>query len=134
MRKTRFSEPDDDPVSIYRDKQHSYSNDRTLNPSISGAEQDSACSTLEIDCTPDYLSQRFAELCIGDSLEVKSVRKPVVSRTSSIAKTPRLTSAKASATPKKLREPSKNRESVRHIESQLLCFLVFSCSENSLDI
>ncbi|KAF7805198.1 serine/threonine-protein kinase Nek2-like [Senna tora] len=113
MKRTRFLESEDDPAStIYRDKRHSFSNDRTLNPSISGAEQDSVCSTLEIDCTPDHLNQRLEELCIGDSLEMRSVRKPVVSRSSSIAKTPKLSSIKASATPKKSMEPSKNWESL----------------------
>ncbi|XP_028770652.1 serine/threonine-protein kinase Nek2 isoform X2 [Neltuma alba] len=111
MKKTRFLESEDDPVSIYRDKRHSFSNDLTLNPSISGAEQDSACSTLEIECTPDHLNQGLAELCVGDSLELKAVCKPVVSRTS-FTKAPRHTSVKASATSKKPVEPTKKRVSL----------------------
>ncbi|KAJ1385154.1 Serine/threonine-protein kinase, active site [Sesbania bispinosa] len=107
-KKTRFLKPEGHPVSISGDKWHSFSNDRTLNPSVSGAEQDSLCSTLEIDCTPE--NQRLAELCIGDSHDVKSIYKPAVSRTSSIAKTRRLTSSKASTTPKKSMEPSKSRK------------------------
>ncbi|KAF7817846.1 serine/threonine-protein kinase Nek2-like [Senna tora] len=114
LKKTRFLEPEVDSVSFYRDKHHSFCNDRTLNPSISGAEQDSVCSTLEIDCTPDYLNPRLAELCVGDSSEVKTIPKRVVSKTSSVAKTPRLTSSKASASPKKPMECSKNRDPVRH--------------------
>ncbi|KAK7391893.1 hypothetical protein VNO78_20316 [Psophocarpus tetragonolobus] len=108
MKKTRFLVPEDDPVSIYRDKRHSFCNDRTLNPSVSGADQDSVCSTLEIDCTPDPLNQRLAELRIRDSHEVKPIQKRVVSRTSSIAKTPRFTSSKVSTNKKKSMESSKN--------------------------
>lgn len=127
IKKTRFLETEDDSACYYRDKRHSFSNDRTLNPSISGAEQDSVCSTLEIDCTPDHLNHRLAELCVGDSPEVKAVRKAVVSRTtSSIAQTPRLTeamaSSKDSANPKP-KEFSKNRKLVRHTGS----LPVFSC-------
>ena len=123
MKKTRFLSPEDDPVSIYRHKWDSFSNDRNLNPSISGAEQDSHCSTLEIDCMPDHLNQRLAELCVGDSHEVKSIHKPVVSRTSSIAKTSRLTSSKASATHKKSVEPSKNHKAVRQAGVMFYCLL-----------
>ncbi|KAL2994179.1 hypothetical protein AAZX31_10G152100 [Glycine max] len=111
MKKTRFLVPEDYPVSIYRDKRHSFTNDRTLNPSVSGADQDSVCSTLEIDCTPDHLNQRLAELRIGNSHQVKSIQKPVVSRTSSIiVKTPKFTSSKVSATNKKSMESSKNHK------------------------
>ncbi|CAL0311260.1 unnamed protein product [Lupinus luteus] len=109
MKKTRFLKPDDS-VSIYWDKWHSLSNDKTSNPSVSEADQNSLCSTREIDCTPDYLNQRLAELCVGDSHEVKSNIKPVVSRTSGVAKTPRLTSSKASATHNKSMKPAKNHK------------------------
>ncbi|KAK7277838.1 hypothetical protein RJT34_22856 [Clitoria ternatea] len=112
MKKTRFLVPGDDPVSIYRDKRHSFSNDRSLNPSVSGVDQDSVCSTLEIDCTPDHLNQRLAELCTRDSHELKSNQKPIVSRTSSIAKNPRFTSSKVSATNKKSMESSKNHKTL----------------------
>lgn len=112
MKKTRFLVSEDDTVSIYRDRRNSFSN-RALNPSVSGADQDSVCSTLEIDCIPDNLNQRLAELRIRDSREVKSIHKPVVSRTSSSAKTRRLTSSKVSTTNKKPVEPSKDRKVVR---------------------
>ncbi|KAK4273554.1 hypothetical protein QN277_021933 [Acacia crassicarpa] len=112
MRKTRFLESEDDPVSVYRDKLHSLGYDLSPNDSIDSAEQDSVCSTLEIDCTPDHLNKGLAELCIGDSLEVKSICKPIVSRTSSFTKTPRYTSIKASATSKTSKEPTKKRVSL----------------------
>ncbi|KAI4301906.1 hypothetical protein L6164_035142 [Bauhinia variegata] len=112
VKKTRFKESESDPVSFYMDKRYSFRNDRTQNPSVSGADQDSVCSTLEIDCTPDNLNQRLAELSVGDSHEVKSIHKPVLSRTFSFARTPTITSSKASAHTKKSIEPSKNRESL----------------------
>lgn len=105
-KKTRFLVPED----TVRDKRYSYSNDRTLNPSVSGADQDSVCSTLEIGCTPDHLNQRLAELCTGDSRDMKSIHKPVVSRTSSIAKAPKFTSTKVSGTNRKSMESSNNRK------------------------
>ncbi|CAJ1961048.1 unnamed protein product [Sphenostylis stenocarpa] len=101
MKKTRFLKSEDDPVSISGYKWHSFSNDRTLNPSVSGAEQDSLCTTLEIDCTPDNLNERFAELSTGDNHDLKSLHKSSFSRTSSNAKTSRLTGSKASTIPKK---------------------------------
>ena len=124
MEKTRFLKSEDDPVSFSGNKRHSFSYDRTLNPSISGAEQDSLCSTLEIDCTPDNLNQRFAELSVGDNHDVKSLHKPVASRTSSKARTPRLTASKASAAPKKSMVSSKNHKTVR--QAGINQFLMFA--------
>ncbi|ESW19149.1 hypothetical protein PHAVU_006G100400 [Phaseolus vulgaris] len=115
-KKTRFLKSEDDRVSVSGYKWHSFSNDRTLNPSVSGAELDSLCSTLEIDCTPDNLNQRFAELSIGDNQDLKSLDKSAVpravSRTSSNARTPRLTASKASASPKKSMVSSKNHKTL----------------------
>jgi NIMA (never in mitosis gene a)-related kinase len=121
-KKTRFLVPKDDTVG--RDKRYSYNNDRTLNPSVSGADQDSVCSTLEIGCTSDHLSQRLAELCTGDSRDMKSVHKPVVSRTSSIGKTPKFTSSKVSASNRKSMEPSKNHKVVKQAVSISSVFLL----------
>ncbi|KAK7397295.1 hypothetical protein VNO78_18463 [Psophocarpus tetragonolobus] len=112
MKKTRFLKSEDDSVSLSGYKWHSFSYDRTLNPSVSGAEKESLCSTLEINCTPDNLSQRFAELSVGDNHDVKSLHKLDVSRTSSNAKTPRLTASKASAIHKKSTVSSKNHKTL----------------------
>lgn len=125
MKKTRFLVPEDDSVSICRDKRHSFINDRTLNPSVSGADQDSVCSTLEIDCTPGHLNQRLDDLCTGDRRDVKSTQKPVVLRTSSIAKTPRFSSSTVSATNRKSMEPSKNLKVVRQTVSLSSFFGLF---------
>ncbi|PON73868.1 Serine/threonine protein kinase [Parasponia andersonii] len=83
-RKTRFSEPEVH-YSDYREKRHSFSNDRTLNPSISG------------------------ELSIEDSQ--KEAAAPICKRTVT-SKTSRLTPPKPSANPKRWTEAPKNRVSV----------------------
>lgn len=96
IKKTRFANPEDVPVSTYKEKRHSLSNDRTLNPSIS--------------VTEDYM----AELSVGSTHEDLTFGRKVISKASNVAKTLRLTPSKASATVKKQLELSKNRESVSH--------------------
>jgi NIMA (never in mitosis gene a)-related kinase len=110
MKKTRFSEPNNVPHSMYREKRRSYSNDRTLNPSVSGADQDSLCSTLEIHDNPSYFHQRLQELSIGGILEETAISKTVVAKASDIAKSSRRTTARAAG-------PPKRSESVRFIIS-----------------
>ncbi|KAK8515267.1 hypothetical protein V6N13_139759 [Hibiscus sabdariffa] len=112
LKKTRFSDPVDVRFSGYRERRRSF-NDRTLNPSISGAEQDSVCSTKGIHhSVPRYLDQRLEDLSIDSSHEGTVICKPITSKLSSITKNPRSSSAKASATPKRKTDPSKNRDSV----------------------
>uniref|UniRef100_A0A2N9EIG1 Protein kinase domain-containing protein n=1 Tax=Fagus sylvatica TaxID=28930 RepID=A0A2N9EIG1_FAGSY len=101
MKKTRFSEPNNVPHSMYREKRRSYSNDRTLNPSVSGADQDSLCSTLEIHDNPSYFHQRLQELSIGGILEETAISKTVVAKASDIAKSSRRTTARAAGPPKR---------------------------------
>ncbi|KAM6576992.1 hypothetical protein CsatB_028829 [Cannabis sativa] len=87
-RKTRFSEPEIHYPN-FQEKRHSFSNDRTLNPSISGD------SHKEV-ATP--------------------IKRTITSKTSNTARTSRFTSSsKASATPKRWMEPLK-RVSVRSVE------------------
>ncbi|KAG5549433.1 hypothetical protein RHGRI_014694 [Rhododendron griersonianum] len=93
IKKTRFVNPEDVPVSTYKEKRHSLSNDRTLNPSIS--------------VTEDYM----AEFSVGSTHEDLTFGRKVISKASNVAKTLRLTPSKASATAKKQSELSKNRES-----------------------
>ncbi|KAJ7973465.1 Kinase family protein [Quillaja saponaria] len=113
LRKTRFLEPEHNPVPAYRDKRHSFSNDRTLNPSISGPEQDSVCSTQEIHYIPGNMNVRLAELFVGGTHEEKPIHKAVTSKIPSVAKTARLTpTKKSSAVPKRSIDPLKNRELV----------------------
>ncbi|KAL6989808.1 Serine/threonine-protein kinase Nek1 [Sarracenia purpurea var. burkii] len=108
-KKTRFAAPEDVPVSTYREKRYSLSNDRTLNPSISGAEQDSFSQRNQ--STPNYLDQRLAELSVESTREDPAFGRKVISKASNVVKTLRLTPAKNSAIPKKRAEASKNRES-----------------------
>ncbi|KAF8401741.1 hypothetical protein HHK36_012687 [Tetracentron sinense] len=115
IKKTRFPEPKVHSLTD-REKRRSFSNDRTLYPSRSGAEKDSLCPTQRIQEFPNYLNQKFAELSVSTHEEV-GVNKPTA-KTLSFSKTPRLTPAKASATPRRQTEPSKmtyigsNRESL----------------------
>lgn len=111
-RRTRFSEPDNVPISSYREKQYSFSNNRNLNPSISGTEQDSLCSTKGIHNTPAYLNRRLSEVSVESSHEGTVICKPIASKTSFVAKTPRLASTKAS-TNRKGSYAVKKHESVR---------------------
>lgn len=131
MQRTRFSEPEV-LSSNYREKRHSFSNDRTLNPSISGGEQDSLCSTQEIHDIHN-LNRRFTELSDGDShKEAAAFKQSVVSKTTNIAKVSRLTPSKASATPKKWSEPLKNRASVGTVEDSLSKTCIPSMNGNFL--
>ena len=94
-------EPEVVPVRTFREKRRSLSNDRTLNPSISGTEQDSSCSSRAAQRFPSCLDQKFAELSIGSAIEDYDIEKSVKSKISTFTKTPRLTPAKASNTPRR---------------------------------
>lgn len=105
----------------YRKYRYLSSNNRALNPSISGAEHDSVCST-EGRYVPSYLNERFEELSVG-STQGTVICKPIYSKASSVVKNPKISPAKASATPKKRTEPLRKRESVK---SETL--LLFTCT------
>ncbi|XP_012492863.1 serine/threonine-protein kinase Nek1 isoform X2 [Gossypium raimondii] len=112
IKKTRFSDPVDAHFSVYREKRRSFSNDRTLNPSISGAEQDSVCSTKGIhQDTPGFSNRKSENFSIDSSEEGTVICKPVASKVSSATKTTRRSLTKASATPKRKTEPLKKRDS-----------------------
>lgn len=101
MKKTRLSETKDVPLVTYREKCSSFSNDRTLNPSISGAEQDSLCSTLDIHDKPNFLDRRLQELSVGSIHEQTAISKTVVAKASDVVKSSRRIPAKASGSPKR---------------------------------
>ncbi|KAK8633752.1 hypothetical protein V6N13_014590 [Hibiscus sabdariffa] len=112
IKKTRFSDPIDTRFSVYRERRLSFGNDRTLNPSISGAEQDSVCSTKGIHHEAlGFLNRRLEDLSIDSSQEGTVICKPITSKLSSATKTPKRSLTKASATPKRKTEPSRNRDS-----------------------
>ncbi|KAE8710570.1 Serine/threonine-protein kinase Nek2 [Hibiscus syriacus] len=111
IKKTRFSDPVDVRFSGYRERCLPFG-DRTLNPSISGAEQDLVCSTKGIHHgVPGYLDRRLEDLSIDSSHEGTVICKPIISKLSCSTKDMRSSSAKASATPKRKTQPSKNRDS-----------------------
>lgn len=101
IKRTRFMEPEIVPVHIIREKRQSLSNDRTLNPSISGTEQDSTCSSKMTQRFPSCLDYKFTELSIGSSHEDFDIKKSVTTKFSTVAKTPRFTPVKPSTTPRR---------------------------------
>ncbi|CAL5425208.1 unnamed protein product [Camellia sinensis] len=107
VKKTRFLEPDVVTMLTDREKQRSFSNDRALNPSISGTELDSPCSSQRAQHFPSYLNKKLSELSVGSIHENISVDTSTASKVSSAAKTPRLAPAKMSATPKRQTAPSR---------------------------
>ncbi|KAJ4968931.1 hypothetical protein NE237_015632 [Protea cynaroides] len=109
VKKTRFSEPED--VHLVKDweNRYSFSNERILNPNVSGAERDSP-STEGIQEFPSYLNEKLAELSVGSSQEDIDVYKPKTTKTSNVSETPRLTPVKASATPKRRTETPKRTQ------------------------
>ncbi|KAK3000542.1 hypothetical protein RJ639_020731, partial [Escallonia herrerae] len=111
IKHTRFAEPEDIPVPTYRDKRLSFGNDRTLNPSISLAEQESPFSARLTQNTYGYVNRRMVESSIGSTHERTAVNKKTPSKASNIANNPRFTPPKASPTSKKRAELSKNRQS-----------------------
>ncbi|XP_039045443.1 serine/threonine-protein kinase Nek1-like [Hibiscus syriacus] len=111
IKKTRFSDPIDTLFSIYKERHRS--NDRTLNPSISGAEQDSVCSTKGIHHdTNGILNRRLEDLSIDSSQEGTVICKLITSKLSSVTKGPKCSLTKASATPKREKELLRNLDSV----------------------
>lgn len=97
-RKIRFSEPHHIPPPVYRERRLSYGNDRTLNPSVSGAEQSYDSST------------RTKEFFAGSTLERTVITKNV---TSKISKNQKATEPKAATASNRKPQLTKNHELVR---------------------
>ncbi|KAJ6337064.1 hypothetical protein OIU76_006850 [Salix suchowensis] len=106
IRKTSFVDPQAVPSFTSREKRQSFNNDRALNPSISGTEQDSPHSSQRDQESPTsfYLNQRFTELSVGGAHEEFGNR---AAKFSTGANTPRLMPSKISATPIRQSTPSK---------------------------
>ncbi|KAK9281207.1 hypothetical protein L1049_004102 [Liquidambar formosana] len=130
VKKIRFLEPKAVPIPANREKRRSFSNDRALNPSISGTEQDSPCYTRRAQEFPSHLNEKFTELSVDSSIhEEIGIDKSTSTKFPCVAKTPRLTQAKVSATPRRQTVPSKisrsrsNRDSVSsYIENKFSIF------------
>ena len=128
IRKTSFVDPQAVPNFTAREKRQSFNNDRALNPSISGTEQDSPHSSQRDQESPTsfYLNQRFTELSVSGFREEFGNR---AAKLSTAANTPRLMPSKFSATPKRQSTPSKisyttsKRDSVsfRYIMKCFIC-------------
>lgn len=106
VKKTRFMEPEVVPFFIDRDRRLSFSNDRALNPSIYEVEQESVSSSRRTLESPIFLNRRFSELSVGVVNEEIVVGKPVATKSTGTARTPRLTPAKDSATPRRQKTSS----------------------------
>ncbi|KAF2325246.1 hypothetical protein GH714_025676 [Hevea brasiliensis] len=136
VEKTRFIESEAVPIVTDREKRRSFSNDCTLNPSISETELNSADSSQRAEQFPSYLNQQYKEISVGVVREEININKAVPSKFSVAVKTPRVTPAKVSGTPKRITLPLK----IPHIGSKrdslpfLGSLLQFCVSEqNSLD-
>ncbi|KAL5712509.1 non-specific serine/threonine protein kinase [Ranunculus cassubicifolius] len=82
-----------------RDRRRSFSNDRILNPSVSGAEQDyHRFSSRKMQDLTSYANKESPEI---------GVDKLITGRTSYTPKTPRATPAKTFSTPRRQTEPPK---------------------------
>lgn len=106
-RKIRFSEPPHVPPPVCRDRRLSCGNDRTLNPSVSGAEQSYDSSTRITGSNPSNLHPRTKELYTGSMHEGTVVTKTV---TSKIFKNKKATEPKSSSASKTKPQLSKNHE------------------------
>ncbi|XP_061375305.1 serine/threonine-protein kinase Nek4-like [Gastrolobium bilobum] len=106
-RRTRFEEPESVSTLSDRDKRLSFSNDRALNPSISGTEQGSLCSTQRAQGFSTCLKEKYYELSVGCVVEECNTNKSKETKFSTVDRMPRLRAAKESATPRRQTIPSK---------------------------
>lgn len=102
MKKTRFLESE---VIVPNDaeKRQSFSNDRALNPSISGTEFDSFSSSQRAENFSKYLNRKLSIGSIGEDI---GFGKSMAGKLSTAVKTPKLTTTKAFATPRRQIVPS----------------------------
>ncbi|KAL1539730.1 Serine/threonine-protein kinase Nek2 [Salvia divinorum] len=113
VKKTRFVEAD----AVKQVKRLSFGNNRALNPSISGNELDSPCSSRRAQKTFSHLNDKLSDLSIGSVGDDIGVQKLANDTKFSAVKTPRTTSAKASSncrrqstTPSRMSNPGSTRE------------------------
>ncbi|KAL7112951.1 hypothetical protein ACP275_04G033600 [Erythranthe tilingii] len=116
VKKTRFLQSE----AVKTEKKRlSFGNNRALNPSISGNEQETPCSSRRAQKSFTHLNDRYSELSIGSVVDEINVKKSVTTnKFSSALKTPKTaSSAKPSAnlrrqstTPSKTSNPGSTRE------------------------
>lgn len=106
MKKIRFLEPEAVSISLDREKRWSFSNDRTLNPSISGTEHDSFYSIRRAR-NFSIITDEFAELSVDHSSEEDVTLNSKFTKLPSRVKSPRLNPATAVATTRRQSNISK---------------------------
>ncbi|KHN03818.1 Serine/threonine-protein kinase Nek2 [Glycine soja] len=107
VRRTQFLEPGSVSTLSDRDKRLSFSNDRALNPSISGTELGSVCSTQRALGFSTCSKEKHYELSVGLVREECNFNKSRDTKSSTVDRLPRLRSAKEYATPRRQTIPSK---------------------------
>lgn len=123
-RKIRFSEPHQVIPPVYRERRLSYGNDRTLNPSVSGAEQSYDSSTRITGSPPSNLHPRTKEFFSGSTLERTVITKNV---TSKISKNQKTTEPKAATASNRKPQLTKNHELVKSLVKHLHAHTSLSC-------
>ncbi|KAJ1375408.1 Serine/threonine-protein kinase, active site [Sesbania bispinosa] len=109
-RRAQFIEPESVSTLSDRDKRLSFSNDRALNPSISGTELGSLCSTQRARGFSACSKEKHYELSVGCVSEECNRNKSKDTKLSAVdrtIRTPRLRAAKEPATPRRYTLPSK---------------------------
>lgn len=117
MNDTRIPESEDASLFGDHEKRRQISNCRIIKPGTPTIRQ-SLCSTQRRSDCSNYMNQRVTELSAGSGhVEDIGVYKVISSKTSNVARTPRLTPSKASATPRRRTELSKTVYGGRKRES-----------------
>ncbi|XP_057475048.1 serine/threonine-protein kinase Nek2-like [Actinidia eriantha] len=106
-KKNRFFEPETGTMLTNKDKRLSYSNDRALNPSISGSERDSPRSSRRLQHFPSFLNKKFSELSGGSNNEDIGIDRSTATKFPSAGKVPGSTPAKPLATSRRQAATSK---------------------------
>lgn len=108
VKKTKFVEAE----AVKREKRLSFGNNRALNPSISGNELDSPCSSRRAHKSFRHLNDKLSDLSIGSVGDDIGVQKLVTATKFSAVKTPRTTSAnhRRQSTPSRISNPGSTRE------------------------
>ncbi|XP_027363470.1 serine/threonine-protein kinase Nek2-like [Abrus precatorius] len=107
VRRTRFLEPESVSTLSDREKRLSFSNDRALNPSISGTELGSLCSTLRAHRFSTCSKEKLYELSDGCVREECNPNKSRDAKFSTVDRIPRSREAKEYVNPRRQTIPSK---------------------------
>ncbi|KAJ7977350.1 Kinase family protein [Quillaja saponaria] len=107
VRRARFMGAESVSTLSDRDKRLSFSNDRTLNPSVSGTEEDSQCYTQRAHGFSICLNERFPEFSVGCVRGACDTNKFRATKASVVERTPKLVPAKDFLTPRRHSTPSK---------------------------